>query len=225
MPKDLGPGARNIVLSLCDYSGIWSQPYRENGYKVVQVDIKLGLDVTLWPSSIAENESRTRYSREFADIRPYIGKVHAVLAAPVCTVFSGAGAKHPRTDAEMRHGLALVDACYRIAYVTRAPVFALENPVGKLPLWCGDPLLRFNPCDYAGHADHPETEAYTKRTCLYGHFNTALPLAYREPVLGSKMWSDYGGKSERTKEMRSMTPQGFSRAFFLANSRNRDNSE
>jgi hypothetical protein len=96
-------------------------------------------------------------------------------------------------------------------------VFALENPVGKLPKWCGDPIMRFNPCDYAGYGGNPDSEAYTKRTCLYGHFNTDLPTAYREPILGSMLWRNYGGKSERTKEMRSMTPQGFSRAFFKAN--------
>jgi hypothetical protein len=96
-------------------------------------------------------------------------------------------------------------------------VFALENPVGKLPKWCGDPIMRFHPNDYAGFADNPDSEAYTKRTCLYGHFNTDLPTAYREPILGSMLWRNYGGKSERTKEKRSMTPQGFSRAFFEAN--------
>jgi hypothetical protein len=217
-PKHQGPGTRNIVLSLCDYSGIWSEPYRQAGYEVHQIDLKLGLDVTLYPSMPSKTDSTARYSAEFADIRPIIGKVHAVLAAPVCTVFAGSGAKHPRTDDEIRQGLALVDACYRIAYVTRAPVFAMENPVGKLPKWCGDPLLRFHPCDYAGYADNPDSEAYTKYTCLYGNFNAALPRAYREPVHGSMLWRKYGGKSERTKEMRSMTPQGFSRAFFIANS-------
>jgi hypothetical protein len=177
MKKLPGPGSPNIVLSLCDYSGIWSEPYRQAGYKIEQIDLKLGSDVTIWPS----NQSRhARLPRQFTDIRQYVGRVYAVLAAPVCTVFSGAGAKHPRTDNDIRLGLALVDACYRIAYVTQAPVFALENPVGKLPKWCGDPIMRFNPCDYAGHADNPDREAYTKRTCLYGHFNTNLPKAYRE---------------------------------------------
>jgi len=214
MPDSQAPGEPNVVLSLCDYSGIWSQPYRDNGYKVVQIDLKLGSDVTIWPSVPSESP---RLSRQYSDIRQYVGKVHAILAAPVCTVFSGAGAKHKRTDADIREGLALIDACYRIAYVTRPRIFALENPVGKLPKWCGDPLMRFNPCDYAQFADNPASEAYTKRTCLYGHFNTALPTGYIDPVLGSKMWSDYGGKSERTKEKRSMTPQGFSRAFYLAN--------
>lgn len=204
-----------IVLSLCDYSGTWCEPYRQAGYTCIQVDLKMGGDARLWPSAMSQDP---RLPREFADIRDYIGEVYAVLAAPVCTVFSGAGAKHPRTDYDIAEGLALADSCYRIASIVDAPVFAMENPVGKLGKWYGDPQLRFNPWEYAGWADDPASEAYTKRTCLWGWFNTDLPRNPVEPTLGSKMWSDYGGKSERTKEMRSMTPQGFSRAFFLANS-------
>lgn len=33
---------------------------------------------------------------------------------------------------------------------------------------------------------------------------------------GSWMWANLGGKSERTKELRSITPMGFSRAFATA---------
>jgi hypothetical protein len=206
---------RNTVISLCDYSGAWSEPYREAGYNVIQVDLKLGTDAILFPSAMSDSP---RLPRQFADIGEYIGKVYAVLAAPVCTVFSGSGAKHPRSDDDIRAGLALVDACYRIATVTRAEVFALEQPVGKTRKWIGEPVLRFNPNDYAGLADNPRSEQYTKRTCLYGWFNTELTTDYALPAVdGSKLWRDYGGKSERTKELRSITPQGFSRAFWRAN--------
>ena len=206
---------KRIVISLCDYSGVWSEPYSEAGYDVVQVDLKHGQDARLWPS---KQSNLARLPREFDDIGAYIGKTYAVLAAPVCTVFSGAGAKHPRTDEDIIQGLSLVDASYRVATVTGATVFALENPVGKLRKWCGEPLLRFQPYTYAGYSDNPLSEAYTKRTCLWGWFNPSLPENPVDPILGSKMWSDYGGKSERTKTMRSMTPQGFARAFFKANS-------
>ena len=202
------------VISLCDYSGVWSQPYRDAGYDVLQIDLKLGSNALLFPSAPSEVG---RFPREFADIKPYVGKTRAVLAAPVCTVFSGSGAKHTRTDEDIIKGLQLVDASYRIAYATKAEVFALENPVGKLIKWLGNPLLRFQPHHYAGWADDPGSEAYTKRTVLYGWFNNQLERKDVEPVDGSKLWRQYGGKSERTKEMRSITPQGFSRAFYHAN--------
>jgi hypothetical protein len=205
---------RDTVISLCDFSGTWSQPYRDAGYNVIQVDPKLDNgDALLWPS---KRSQQPRYPREYADIADYIGRVYAVLHAPVCQYFSGSGAKHPRTDAEIIQGLALVDAGYRIATITDAKVFCMENPVGKLKKWIGEPVMRFHPSDYAGWADVPDYEAYTKRTCLWGWFQEPERKPVK-PIHGSKLWRMYGGKSERTKELRSITPQGFARAFFAAN--------
>jgi hypothetical protein len=145
---------KTIIISLCDYSGVWSQPYRDAGYEVIQVDKKLGHDARLWPSPESDTP---RLPSEFLDITDYVDKVRGVLAAPVCTAFSGAGARHPRSDDEIREGLALADACMRISIVTQADWWAMENPVGKLRKWIGEPLLRFQPCDYAGWADERHT--------------------------------------------------------------------
>lgn len=195
-----------LILSLCDFTGNWSRPYEEAGYEVIHVDLKKGGNAILWPSPVS---AKPRLPSEFADIKKFIGKVHGILAAPVCTFFSGAGAKHPRTDAEILEGLSLVDACVRLDWVLKPKFFALENPVGKLTKWLGEPLLRFQPCDYG--------DPYTKRTCLYGRFNPDLERDPVDPVEGSKMWAKYGGKFERTKEARSETPPGFARKFFEAN--------
>jgi len=81
----------------------------------------------------------------------------------------------------------------------------------------GKARLVFHPWHYG--------DAYTKRTCLWGTFNTALPRNPVAPVMyeqangkrGSFMWAKCGGKSERTKELRSVTPPGFSKAFYEAN--------
>jgi len=70
--------------------------------------------------------------------------------------------------------------------------------------------------EFGGWCDNPAEDAYTKRTCLWGDFQEPEKKPV-DPVDGSKMHRLYGGKSERTKEMRSMTPRGFARAFFAAN--------
>jgi len=134
--------------------------------------------------------------------------VYGILAAPVCTMFSGSGAKHPRTDEQMAEALSLVDACLRIIWVLKPKFWAMENPVGKLRKWIAPPRMSFNPCDYG--------DPYTKKTLLWGNFNepTKTPV---EPTEGSKLWKMYGGKSAHTKEMRSITPAGFAQAFFNAN--------
>ena len=36
------------LLSLFDYTGNWSRPYREAGWHVVQIDILLGQDILEW---------------------------------------------------------------------------------------------------------------------------------------------------------------------------------
>lgn len=192
-------------MSLFDYTGNWSKPYEDNGYTVIKIDRKAGKDVILYPSDMSEG---LRYPREFADIRVH-KPVYGILAAPPCTYFVGLGAKWPRSDDEIREGLSTVDACYRLACTLKPKFFCLENPVGKLSKWIGDPVMRFQPCDYG--------DPYTKRTCLWGWFNTDLKKTPVDPTEGSKMHRLYGGKSERTKMMRSITPMGFANAFYEAN--------
>jgi hypothetical protein len=185
-----------VILSLCDYSGNWPKPYREAGYRVLQVDLKHGQDIRLFE---------------------YPGPIHGILAAPPCTHFAGSGARWwaAKGEAAVLEGLALIDACLRLVAVCRPRWWVLENPIGRLHRWLGPPRMYFNPCDYGGWLS-PPGDQYTKRTGLWGEF--AVPEKRPvEPTEGSKMWALYGGKSERTKEMRSMTPMGFAHAFFAAN--------
>ena len=182
-----------VILSLCDYSGGWSQPYRDAGYDVRQSDLKLGADV------------RTL---------EYPGCVHGILAAPPCTAFAGSGAQYwPAKDSsgETLAGLALVDACLRLVAVCRPAWWALENPVGRLRRYLGPPLYAFDPCDHG--------DAYTKRTLLWGRFHVpARHPVEPERVCSQGSWlMQLGGSSERTKTLRSVTPAGFARDFFEAN--------
>ena len=178
------------IYSLCDYSGEWGKPYREAGYKVVAVDIKTGQDVRLL---LCPKEP-----------------VHGVLAAPPCTIFAGSGARFRslRAISEILEGLSVVDACIRFAFAVKPIFFALENPVGWLQDYIGPYIHTFNPCDYG--------DPYTKRTHLWGWFNIPEKTSV-EPTEGNKPIMRYGGRSERTKTMRSITPPGFARAFFEAN--------
>lgn len=179
------------ILSLCDFSGNWPSFYKAAGYNVISLDIKNGGNVRLLEVA-----------------RMFPKGVHGILCAPPCTVFAASGARWKRTDADMENGLAVVDACLRAVMVLKPKFWALENPVGKLSRYLGAPALWFDPCDYG--------DPYTKKTGIWGSFN--LPAKNPvEPTEGSKMWALYGGKSEKTKTMRSMTPLGFAKAFFEAN--------
>lgn len=176
------------VLSLCDYTGEWSRPYRDAGYDVRQIDIKHGDDVRMF------------------EALPY--PVRGVLAAPPCTEFASSGARwwENKGDEALLSALALVDACLRIVVVHRPQWWVLENPIGRLARYLGPPRMTFDPSDYG--------DPYTKRTCLWGDF--AMPLKRPvEAVEGSKMHRL--PPSDDRAALRSVTPGGFARAFFEAN--------
>ena len=179
-----------IILDLCGGTGSWSKPYKEVGYDVRVIDLKTGYDVRLF-----EKQKE---------------KIYGILAAPDCTHFAGSGARwwEQKGTGPLLEGLAVTDACLRIIYACQPKFWALENPVGRLNRYIGKPRMYFNPCDYG--------DPYTKKTCLWGNFNEPQKHPV-EPTDGSKLWKMYGGKSERTKTMRSITPPGFAKAFYEAN--------
>lgn len=162
-----------LILSLCDYSGAWSEPYRLAGYEVIQMDLQRGQDIRLVP---------------FLD-----REVHGILAAPPCTHFAASGARWwlSKGSQPLIDGLALVDACLRAVAVYEPAWWALENPVGRLATYIGPPALWFNPCDYG--------DPYTKKTGLWGKF-TAPARNPVEPVNGSMMHRmSSTWKNERSK--------------------------
>lgn len=184
------------ILSLCDFSGNWCRPYREAGYRIIQIDVKPGDDITVGDVRLLQKPGE---------------QIHGILAAPPCTVFASSGARWPRSDDDMREGLAVVDACLRIVYACRPEWWALENPVGKLVRYLGKPTMYFHPFEFG--------DAYAKKTCLWGEFaEPEKTLVEPVQVCEQGSWiQQLGGKSERTKMLRSMTPMGFAKAFFEAN--------
>ncbi len=202
------------IVSLFDYTGTWSKPYRDAGYNVIQHDLQLGQDIftDTIPAAIADhNEGRT---------------IHGLLAAVPCTDFAGCGARwwkgkedKPADHHKLECFDNTVDLSIGMALAVLAVVewlqplwWCIENPIGrihKLVPELGRPLMYFNPTDFG----HP----YTKRTALYGRFNTNLPKTFALNLFGSEMWAKYGGRSQRTKNARSVTPKGFAKAFFQAN--------
>ena len=182
-----------IILDLCGGTGAWSKPYADAGY-----DVRL---ITL-PSQ---------------DVRcfKYLDKsVHGILCAIDCTHFSGSGAqywKEKDLDGRTLEALSILDACMRIILIHNPVFWCIENPVGRLRNWIGKPKMYFNPCDYG--------DPYTKKTCLWGDFNIPVknPIDPIRTCSQGSWVQKLGGKSEKTKMLRSITPLGFAKAFFEAN--------
>lgn len=203
------------LLSLFDYTGNWSAPYHEAGWNVIQHDIKHGQDVfkDTIPAAIADAvEGR---------------KVHGILSAVPCTDFASSGARwfaeKENQPAEYNGNevsfsntvdmsIGMVLATLFIVELLNPVFWCIENPIGRISSLVpeiGKPLMYFNPCDFG--------DPYTKRTALYGKFNTNLKRKPVLPLFGSIMHTNYGGKSEKTKAARSVTPKGFCQAFYEAN--------
>jgi len=148
------------------------------------------------------------------DVRLYnpTEEIYGILAAPPCTVFSLAGNWVKRTDEEMREAMSVVDACLRIIYKCKPNFWALENPAGKLKNWIGEPVMRFDPWEFG--------DGTFKKTALWGKFNKPIQTIFEKPPrikYSQTPIGRLGGKSERTKRLRSITPAGFAKAFFKAN--------
>lgn len=182
---------RKIILDLCGGTGAWSKPYRDAGYDVRVITLP-----------------------EY-DICTYIPpkSVYGILFAPPCTVWANSGARwwKKRTPDEIFEAAQILIAGLRIIMRTKPKFYAIENPVGKMRKLLGEPRLIFNPCDYG--------DPWTKRTLLWGDFNIPKKNPV-PPIRWCKQGSwvqKLGGKSERTKMLRSITPPGFARAFFEVN--------
>jgi len=177
-----------IILDLCGGTGAWSRPYKEAGY-----DVRL---VTL-PE---------------IDIRNYIppSNVHGILAAPPCTEFAVSGARWWATKPPelLAEAVDIAVACMDVIELASPAWWALENPVGRLRKFIGPPVTIFSPCEYG--------EDWSKRTCLWGKFT--MPPRNRHKCKHEFWgWRKLGGKSERTKRLRSETSAKFAQAFFEAN--------
>lgn len=206
------------ILSLCDFSGNWSRPYVEAGYRVFTVDLKESEQIDFGSIHMPRDVRFLEYIGSQKRDLKY--PIHGIICAPPCTAFAGSGAQYwPAKDKDGRtlEGLSIVDACLRAVAIYNPKWWVLENPVGRLRRWIGPPSFSFNPCDFGGWGD--ESDAYTKKTLLWGNF-VKPELRPVEPVRVCSQGSwvqKLGGSSERTKELRSMTPNGFARAFFAAN--------
>lgn len=171
-----------LILDLCGGSGAWSQPYREAGYCVDVIDLPRDARLFKWTGA----------------------RVHGVLCAPPCTVFSYARNRYEPDEAEILAALSVVDACHRIVLAQKPAWWALENPRNKLRRYLGPAALEFYQWQY-GDAGH-------KPTCIWGDF---VPPP-KSPKPRTKP-STFRSRQENASPTDAITPPGFARAFFEAN--------
>lgn len=213
---------KKIILDLCGGTGAWSKYYAKNSeYKVYNLTLP-EIDITkpfTFPDVV---------KKAIAD-----NKVYGILASPPCTQFSIA--RNDKTALEKRSlskGMETIQACLNIIYWCQYSEYrkgkglqfwCLENPAsGYLQRFLGKPDFVFDPCDFG--------DPYTKKTCLWGNFK----IPNKNPVKAERgTMVKHASKFKDLKPVdpkyqkklkidtrtirRSITPDGFAKAFYEAN--------
>lgn len=200
-----------IILDLCGGTGSWSKPYKDAGYDVRVITLP---EYDVFTYNPPQN-------------------VYGILAAPTCTHFSLArtNAKKPR---DLQEAMKLVKRCLEIIWqqqyelpsknskLTTLKFWALENPRGFLKYFLGNPPLEMNPFDYG--------DPYKKVTHIWGNFKLPVksPVSYDKEKFDARLLCDLpelpegyvydkGCGLDKRQVRRSITPQGFAKAFYEAN--------
>jgi len=218
-----------IVVSMFDESGVMVRPWSEAGCECYCFDIV--------------NENRTEGNIHYikADLSPGSQALQRIIALNPdiifgfgpCTDLAVSGARHfeakrARNPAFQDEAIALWATTETVANDVGCPWIA-ENPVSVLSTQYRKPDFKFDPADYGGYLpeDHnhalypdifPPRDAYPKKTCIWAGNGFIMPEKRRVPAVKDfPGFKKLGGKSARTKQIRSTTPEGWAKAVFLAN--------
>jgi hypothetical protein len=226
------------AIFLFDYTGIMAQPWLDAGYECWCFDGQHNKGVTQTGNLIKvgmffEANAKLTFAKRIVDlVGP--GVVH-VFGFPECTDLTCTGAKHFASKREFNplfqsEAIELCDLV-RVVGVLAACRWAFENPKGVVSTQYRRYDFRFDPCDFGGylpetdlHPLYPEVypgrDAYNKDTCIWSGGGYKQPKRNRiEPLEKENPgWKKCGGKSQKTKNIRSATARGFAIANFQANS-------
>lgn len=202
------------ALFLFDESGNMAEPWIEAGFPCIIVD-------TQHPAGAHTEGLLTRVGCDVMRYLPPRTAYAFAMAFPPCTDLAISGAQYFQDKglAALAGSLALVNRARELCEWTGAP-WAIENPVGTLSTYWRTPDYSFDPCDFGGYLT-PAGDAYQKKTHLWTGGGFAMPWPRPvAPIRSSSQGSwlmNLGGKSEKTKRLRSATPKGFARAVFRFN--------
>ena len=229
------------VISLYDYTGEALKPWAEAGYTCHAFDIQHdeaslvdrfegGGSISFHKADLHDHKNLNAIFYAFADRSVAFG-----MAFPVCTDLAVSGAAWFKKKAEANPSFqdeAVSHAvwCAELFRNLKIPFF-IENPVSVLATKWRKPDHTFHPYEYGGYiakndARHPrwpdyiaDRDAYPKKTCLWtGNGFVMPPKVPVEPETGhSRQHLKLGGKSAKTKNIRSATPRGFAIAVMAAN--------
>lgn len=222
--------SKGTVVLLFNTSDYMADPLVSLGFTVASFDM---LNTTGATGAHYRFNMRVSYSQALAvdRIRATVAEyglapIVAVVSFAPCTDLTVAGARHWQSK-RARDPLFQYKALSHATLAERFGVpYVVENPVGALSTLWRKPDLWVNPCDFGGYLPeddvHPEApqlypprDAYRKKTGLWLGNGMLVPVERPvEPLSKDNPgWAKLGGKSARTKYLRSLTPRGLAMAL------------
>jgi hypothetical protein len=224
---------RPVAVSLFDMTGNMVRPLANMGYECLVFDLQ-NINHT---EECKNNGSIQFISADLLDakwsdlIKSKCPKI--IYSFPPCTDLAVSGALHfasklaanPEYRAE---AMSLVYIGRDIAEFVGCP-YMIENPVSVISSEWRKPDFSFHPYEFGGYLPatdvHPEwpeyilpRDAYPKKTCLWTGNGFEMPSKLPVPIVDgySSQYLKLGGKSIKTKNIRSATARGFALACALS---------
>ena len=231
----------NAVISLFDLSGAMVAPWADGGYRCLLFDMQHGeAHRWAWQGRYTRTGGMAETWADALDQAFAAFDVRMVAGFPPCTDLAVSGNRWRASKAAanpdyLADAMALVYLVRDIAEAHGVP-YMVENPIGVVSTMWRKPDYMFDPCDYGGYLPEddvspypgiiPPRDAYTKKTCLWTGNGFVMPE--KRPVEPERITASngdnysgphwkLGGKSLRTKNIRSSTPRGFANAVYAAN--------
>ena len=231
------------AIFLFDFTGIMAKPWADAGYLcycfdgqhplgVTLSDHKNILNVGMWFSNDVTGDTVVHDINNIISIAGTDAVF--VFGFPECTDLAVSGAAHFAKKRDINpffqaEAMMLFDLVESLGEELGCK-WGLENPVSVASTLWRKPDFNFHPYEYGGylpkddiHPTYPEyikpRDAYPKKTCIWSGNGFIEPE--RKPVYCDPGFSDQhkklGGKSLKTKNIRSATPRGFAQAVFISN--------
>lgn len=217
---------KSNIVSLFDLTGNMVRPLAERGCTTYCFDINTteerieefdsGGSITFMQADLRDSE----WHKLIIGLQPRI-----IFSFPPCTDLAVSGASRFKSKLAANplyreQAMQLVYVAADIAKVLDCE-YMIENPVSVISTEWRKPDYIFQPYEYGGYLSeddvHPiwpeyivPRDAYNKRTCLWTSKDFTMPpkLPVEPLVKDSAQYMKLGGKSQRTKDIRSATPRG-----------------
>lgn len=207
----------DVVVCLCDVTGVMATPWVEAGYSAILVDPK-------HPRGVRTDGRWMRIGAKIDDpvvwtvLRELAMSGRAAFAAgfPPCTDLASSGAGHwaakAKNDPDFQtRAMQVVWQCHAIGEMLGCP-WMIENPAGAVSRLWREADHSFDPADYTGWC---RADNYLKKTMIWSGGGFDMPPEYRAPESGVPDSRIVAISGNDRAAVRSVTPAGFARAVFF----------